>query len=227
MYTYIMWTHSFLPFLLFSLYWAGASCLPELSSPSWFLLWFLLSFFDCYCPLMAILSYAVFEAGMRPQILLPEETNFLNGECLPHTLEVWEIPTMLYPHRSSICLHNLKTPELQLSCWREVPVAIKCDMPRERAKRLQRFTHLLDAQSHWSPELFSVDVTGGSPANMHFSIWVEPPGACQYFILWSPTPLVLFSFSGCQEPNWCSLICGWFLWLIGQWWGERQFCSSI
>lgn len=146
MYTYIMWTHSFLPFLLFrllpSLYWAGASCLPELSSPSWFLLWFLLSFFDYYCPLMAILSYAVFEAGMLPQILLPEETNFLNGECLPHTLEVWEIPTMLYPHRSSICPHNLKTPKLQLSCWREVPVAIKCDMPRERARRLQRLTHL-------------------------------------------------------------------------------------
>lgn len=146
MYTYIMWTHSFLPFLLFSLlpslYWAGASCLPELSSPSWFLLWFLLSFFDYYCPLMAILSYAVFEAGMLPQILLPEETNFLNGECLPHTLEVWEIPTMLYPHRSSICLHNLKTPELQLSCWRKVSVAIKCDIPRERAKRLQRLTPL-------------------------------------------------------------------------------------
>lgn len=38
---------------------------------------------------------------------------------------------MLYPHRLSICPHNLKTPELQLSCWREVPVAIKCDMPRE------------------------------------------------------------------------------------------------
>lgn len=158
MYTYIMWTHSFLPFLLFrllpSLYWAGASCLPELSSPSWFLLWFLLSFFDYYCPLMAILSYAVFEAGMLPQILLPEETNFLNGECLPHTQKCERYPQCCtHIGQASVCIIS-RLPSFNCPAGEKylLLLSVICQEREPRGSRGWPIC-LLDAQSHWSPEL--------------------------------------------------------------------------